>query len=49
MFALGHQGEVNHHDRVLLHNADQQDDADDRDHVEVNLEEHEREHGTHAR
>ena len=29
MFALCYQGKVNHHDRVLFHDADQQNDADD--------------------
>ena len=33
--ALGLQREVDHHDGVLLHDADQQDDADQRDDVEV--------------
>ena len=32
---LGLQGKVDHHDRVLLHNADQQDDADQRDNAEL--------------
>ena len=31
--ALGLEREVDHHDRVLLHDADQQDDADERDDV----------------
>ncbi len=26
--------EINHHDRVFLHDADQQDDSDERDHAE---------------
>jgi hypothetical protein len=29
---FGVEGEIDHHDRVLLHDADQQDDADDADH-----------------
>ena len=33
--ALGLEGEVDHHDRVLLHDADQQDDADQRDHAQL--------------
>ena len=33
--ALGVEREVDHHDRVLLDDADQQDDADDRDDAEV--------------
>ena len=31
--ALRLEGEVDHHDRVLLHDADQQNDADQRDDV----------------
>ena len=31
LVALGLDGEVDHHDRVLLNDADQQDDTDDRD------------------
>ena len=33
--ALGFQREVDHHDGVLLHDADQQDDADQRDHTQI--------------
>jgi hypothetical protein len=33
--AFGVEGEVDHHDRVLLDDADQQDDADHRNHVEL--------------
>jgi len=29
MVALAFQSEIDHHDAVLFHNADQQDDADD--------------------
>ncbi len=32
---LGLEGEVDHHDRVLLDDADQQDDADHRDDAEI--------------
>ena len=35
LVALGLQREVDHHDGVLLDDADQQDDADDRDDVDV--------------
>ena len=35
LLALGVEGEVDHHDGVLLHDADQQDDADDADHAQV--------------
>src|SRR5580765_6094977 len=36
--ALGVDREVDHHDRVLLHQPDQQQDADQRDHVERGAE-----------
>ena len=35
LLALGVQREIDHHDAVLLHNADEQDDADQRDHAEI--------------
>ena len=35
LLALGLEREVDHHDGVLLHDADQQHDADDADDVEV--------------
>ena len=40
--ALGVEREVDHHDRVLLHDADQQDDADDGDDAEIVAERHQR-------
>ena len=42
-FALGFEREVDHHDRVLLHDADEQDDADQRDDAEIRAAEQERE------
>jgi hypothetical protein len=36
--ALRVEREVDHHDRVLLHDADQQQDADHRDEREVHAE-----------
>ena len=33
--ALGIEREVDHHDRVLFHNADKEHDADDGDHTEI--------------
>jgi len=42
LLALGVEGEVDHEDRVLLHDADEQDDPDDRDDPQVLAEEHER-------
>src|SRR6202790_471693 len=47
-FALGLQRKVDHHDGVFLDDADEQNDADDGDDVEVLLEEHESEHGADA-
>src|SRR5215469_414655 len=38
--ALGLQREVDHHDRVLFDDTDQQDDADDRDHRQLVMQEH---------
>ena len=43
MVALGLQGEVDHHDRVLLDDADQQDDADQRDQAQLAAAEDQRE------
>ena len=37
---LGLQGEVDHHDRVLLDDADQQDHADDRDDAQIVMQQH---------
>ena len=37
--ALGDQREIDHHDGVLLHNADQKNDADHRDQAEVGFKE----------
>ena len=42
--ALGVEREVDHHDRVLLDDADQQDDADQRDDAELDVEQHQRQH-----
>ena len=42
MIALRIEREIDHHDRILLHDADQHDDADDRDDAEVHLEQHQR-------
>ena len=43
VLALGFEGEVDDHDRVLLDDADQQHDADDADHVEILAGDHQRE------
>ena len=45
---LSFQGEVDHHDAVLLHNADQQDDADNRHHAQILVKQNEREQRAHA-
>ena len=47
--ALGFEREVDHHDRVLLDDADQEDDADDRDDAEIAAVEHQREQRADAR
>ncbi len=47
--ALGLDREVDHHDRVLLDDADEQDDPDDRDDPEVLPRDHQREQRAHAR
>src|SRR5580658_2611469 len=49
LFALRVQGEIDHHDTVLLYNADQQDDADQRDDAEILVEERERQQRTDTR
>eukprot|EP01022_Parablepharisma_sp_SALTPOND_P004192 TRINITY_DN118_c0_g1_i1.p1 TRINITY_DN118_c0_g1~~TRINITY_DN118_c0_g1_i1.p1 ORF type:complete len:1977 (+),score=693.89 TRINITY_DN118_c0_g1_i1:34526-40456(+) len=46
--ALGIDGEVHHHDGVLLDDADQQDDADDADDAQVGPRDHQREQRAHA-
>ena len=46
--ALGFQREVDHHDGVLLHDADEQNDADQRDDVEIFLADEKRQNGAHA-
>ena len=39
--AFGFKGEVDHHDGVLLHDADEQDDTDDGDEAQLGSAEHE--------
>ena len=48
LIALGFQREVNHHDGVLLHNADQQDDSNKTNDVQIISCDQQRENGTHA-
>ena len=43
------QREVDHHDRVLLDDAHQQDDADQADHRQILPEQHQRQNGADAR
>jgi len=43
VFSFALHRKVNHHDAVLLHNADQKNNADDCDHTEILLEDNERE------
>ena len=40
--AFRFQGEIDHHDGVLLHDAHQENDADERDQRQVVAEEHQR-------
>ncbi len=48
MLALPFQRKVDHHDAVLLHDSDQKNNADDRDHTQILMEEHERQQRSHA-
>ena len=47
--ALGLQREVDHHDRIFLDDADEQNDADDGDDVEVVVQQHQRQKRADAR
>ncbi|CAF1788575.1 hypothetical protein NRS6108_04606 [Bacillus subtilis] len=49
MLALRHQGEVDHHDRVLLDDADQQNQRDHRDHRQFGVGAEQRQQRTDAR
>ena len=49
LVAFGLEREVDHHDRVLLDDADQEDDADDRDDVEIMAGDDQRQQRAHAR
>ena len=46
--ALGVEGEVDHHDRVLLHDPDQENDTDQGDDAEFDAEEKQAEQRAHA-
>ncbi len=43
LVALGVERKVDHHDGVLLHDADEQDDADERNHAELGARDQQRE------
>ncbi len=49
LVALRHDGEVDHQDGVLLHDADQQNDADERDDGQIVPGEHQRQQRADAR
>ena len=36
---LGFQSEIHHHDAVLFHDADEENNSDDRHYVEIQMEE----------
>jgi hypothetical protein len=40
------QREIDHHDSVLFHDADQKNDSDDRDNRKIDFKEEEREQST---
>jgi hypothetical protein len=46
VFALCFERKIHDHDAVLLDDADQQDDADDGDNIQILMKEHEREQRT---
>ena len=48
VFPLGDQSEVDHHDGVLFHDADEQENADDGDDVEFAMKHDEGNDGAHA-
>ena len=48
LFALRGECEVNHHNGVLFHDSDQQQNADQRHDAQVRPEQHQCEHGTDA-
>ncbi len=49
LIALGFEREIDHHDGVLLHDADQQNDSDKRDNVKILMEDDQRQNRAHAR
>ena len=49
LLPLGLEREVDHHDRVFLHEADEQHDADERVHAQVDVKDQQRERRTERR
>ena len=49
MLALAFERKVDHHDAVLLHDTDQQNDADNRHHAQILAKNNQREKSAHAR
>ncbi len=47
--AFGGDRKIDHQDRVLLHDADQQDDSDDRDHAQIGVRQLQGQQRAHAR
>ena len=48
LVALSVNGKVDHHDRVLFDDTNEQDDANDADHAQVIAAQHQRQQRTHA-
>ena len=49
LVALGLQSKVDHHDGVLLHDSDEQDNADQRNHTEFRARKDQGKQSAHAR
>jgi len=49
LIALGIEREIDHHDRVLFDDPDQQNDSNEGDHAQVVLEQHQHDKRTNAR
>ncbi len=48
LVALRGKRKIDHQDRILLDDADQQDDADERNHIQVRMKQHQRQDRAHA-
>jgi len=44
LFAFRRQREVHHHDRIFFHDADEQQNADDRDDAQIRFKNQQRQH-----